>query len=170
MHAAFFDKAEKIDDVMARIVNRRSADPTATLERIKALNPHVDFKRLKAGTVLILPDDPDIKTSGKGVESFGARALNELGSAMAVGFDEAAGRVRKAAADANSDRGAIAESLKSKLVRREIESDAALRKQLDSAASAAAGREKALSQAVDDVSVLAQSFFQELDAMKKLLG
>lgn len=170
MHAAFFDSAAKVDDVIAKVVNRRSADPAATLERIKALNPHVDFKRLKAGTVLILPDGPDIKTSGKGVESFGARALDELGSAMAAGFDEAGRRVRKVADDATSDRGVIAESLKSKLVRREIESDAALRNQLDSAASAAAGREKALSQAADDVSALAKSFFQELDAMKKLLG
>jgi hypothetical protein len=169
MRAIFFENAASLQDVEAKVLDRRSADPAASLKRIKELNPHVDLNRLKAGTVLILPTEPGIKSSGKDVDHFGGEALREFAAAVAAGFEEAAARVRKTADAAASNQKAVAESLKGKIVKRQFDSDIILRKQIDAAGAAMADRQKAVKEATLNVDALAKFFAEEVAAMNKVL-
>jgi len=95
---------------------------SATLERIKALNPHVaDFQRLAAGTVLILPDAADLKPdvgSALGAEGFGDLALKASSGIRALAT-RAANRLDTLVAD----HAAVKDSLKAAAAKRLVESD-----------------------------------------------
>jgi hypothetical protein len=170
MRTIFFKDASSLQDVIARIVDRRTADPSAALEQVMQLNRHVDLKKgVNAGDVLILPDHPGIKKTGKDVDHLGARTLQEFAAAASLGFEAAAARVRKAADDAVSEQRVLTESLRSKIAKRQIDSDPALREQLDTAAASSAERQKAIKDAASQVDVLSKSFADELAAMRKLM-
>ena len=58
----FITKTDTDLAALSATLLRKPADAGTALDRVRALNPHVeDFQRLAAGTVLILPDTPDIK-------------------------------------------------------------------------------------------------------------
>jgi hypothetical protein len=169
MRTLILSKAVDASELATMVVDRRSSDPAAALDRIKDLNPHVDFRRMKAGTVLILPDDAALGKSRKDAEAVGGTAMRKFAAAAASGFETAAGRARTAADTSAADLKAVTDSLKSKLPKAQIESDPALRKQLDEATAASAGRQKALKEAAASIGSIQKTFIEELAAMKKLL-
>jgi hypothetical protein len=163
-------EASDIQGLATRLVDQRTANVPATIDRLKKFNPHVDFSKLKAGTVLILPDDPALKTSDKDVQSFGAWALHEFAAVGEEAFAAATERLRTNAESAGSDRNALAAALRSNIIKRQAEADPALAGQLESVASATAGDQKGLAQAASEVATLQKSFVEELAAMTKLLS
>jgi hypothetical protein len=163
-------EASDLAGLTAKLVDKRSANASATLDRVKAMNPHVDFSKLKAGTVLILPDDPGLKRSDKDIQPFGAWALQEFAQAADQAFVSAAERIKANAETASGDRNALATSLRTNAVKRQAEGDPALAAQLQEVASASADEQKALSQATSDLETLRKSFAQEMAAMTKLLS
>src|SRR5690349_16934472 len=102
---------------------------TATLDRLKALNPHVDFNRIEAGTVLLLPDTPDVKADDKDTRSVAGDAFEDFVKETAEGFKSVAERVSRASESLATDRAAANAVLKIAAVRRQIESDPLLKKQ-----------------------------------------
>jgi hypothetical protein len=168
MHTVRFKEAATLQDVISKVVDRRTADPTAMMARIQELNRHVDLeKKLKAGAVLILPDEPGIKRSDKDNEGSGM-ALEDIGAAITAGIDATRQRAAKALEEATAERAGLQAALKTSAAKRQMESDAGLRKQLDASAATAEARQKALKEAAGNVDLLRKSFAQELKAMEKL--
>lgn len=66
----------------------------SALERLKNLNPHVDFKKIEPGTVLLIPDAPGFRDA----ESFSVTggAFDALREQMLASVDIAASRLREA--------------------------------------------------------------------------
>lgn len=151
-----------------RLLARRS-NSSATLDRLKALNPHVDFNRIKAGTVLLLPDTLDVKAGAEDARSIGSDALGDLIKRTEEGFKTAAERVHRAAETLAADRAAVTSALGAAVVKRHVESDPLLKKQLEDADQASEAEQKAIREAAEHVVAMQEAVSVELAELAKLL-
>jgi hypothetical protein len=104
----------------------------STLEQVKRLNPHVvDFQRIKAGTVLLLPDSPEL--NAKDSQSLAGNSFEDFAAHMSEGFDAVVKRVGASPATLDTERRAVDAILNIEAVRNQIQSDKLLQKQLDEA-------------------------------------
>lgn len=106
-----------------------SAD--AAIDRLKALNPHVDFTRLAAGTVLLVPDTPELKKGAS--TSLGGETFEAFVKEVDTGLRSSSARVKQGFERLSVDRTSVSDVLKTAAVKRLVESDPALKKQLESA-------------------------------------
>ena len=141
----------------------------ATLDQVKWLNPHIeDFQRLEAGAALLLPDAPDLNArdslspDGNSFETFAAHASE--------GFKAVAQRMRLSAEALAGDRAAVTAALKIAAVKRQIDSDPLLQKQLDEASSEFTDAQKKAQEAAGQVEAMQKEMGAELDALRKMLA
>jgi hypothetical protein len=100
------------------------------LDRLVALNPHVDFNRIEAGTVLFVPDAPGVRDTSGSVEG---QAFGDLRDQLLASVDAASVRVRSGHEALSSQRQEITAVVKLAAVKRAIESDPELKAQVDAA-------------------------------------
>ena len=142
---------------------------SATLERIKALNPQVaDFQRIAAGTVLILPDATDLKP-GAG-SAVGAEGFSDLTLAASSGLRALALRAAKRFDTLVSDHAAVKDSLKSAAAKRLVESDPALVQRLKAADAQFKIDQKAAKESKAKFDELQKAAEEEFKRLLKLLG
>lgn len=148
----------------------KKTDGSITLERLKSLNPHVDFNHLERGTVLLLPDAHEPKTSNdKDTRSPARDAIDDFSKDAEAGFRVAAERVRNAAEALNADLGALSAAVKSAAVKRLIDSDPLLKQQLEDAREAGNNEQKGVQEAVRQVQALQKMVGEELAALGRML-
>lgn len=69
------------------------AQADAALERVKALNPHVDFQKIAPGTVLFVPDAPGLKApAGTAPQS---APLDDFRALVSGALGDAASRLKE---------------------------------------------------------------------------
>lgn len=171
MRVLLLKQASDLQALTARLVGRGLAgSSSATLERLKALNPHVDFNRIGPGTVLLLPDTPDMEADDKDIRSPAGEAFDDVVRHVQDGFQAAAARAARAGDDLAADRSAIAAAAKTAAFRRLVESDPLLKKQLDAAGEASDAELKKIRGAAKQVEVMAKAAVDELAALRRLLG
>ena len=140
----------------------------ATLDQVKRLNPHVvDFQRLEAGTVLLLPDSPELKT--KDSQSPGGNAFEDFVAHTIEAFKAVAQRMSLSAEALAADRAAVNATLKIAAVKRQIESDPLLQKQLDEANNEFTDAQKKALEAASQVESMQKELGAELEALRKML-
>lgn len=110
------------------------AGGNSVMERIRQLNPHQDFAKIRAGTVLLLPDDP--RLAGAHIRSPMADAFAERGTRITNGLREAIDRVRAAVDAQGAQHDAVAKAVKSNAVTALLDSDPVLKQQLERVAKA----------------------------------
>jgi hypothetical protein len=103
----------------------------AALEALQAANPHVSAKKIRAGTVLLVPDAASFKVSLS--EPLGGEALGELQQLVRNGLDAAATKLGDGNASRASARADVAAALRSAAVKRLAGDDAELAQQIDAA-------------------------------------
>lgn len=140
----------------------------ATLDQVKMLNPHVDFQRMEAGTVLLLPDNPEL--SDKDSQSLTGNAFDDFVTDTNAGFKALAQRVRTSADTLAAERAAVNAVLKTAAVKRQIDNDPLLQKQLDEASSEFTDEQKKTQEAIRQVETMQKDMSAELDALKAMLG
>jgi hypothetical protein len=145
-----------------------SSTADASMKRLQELNPHVDFQRIAAKTVLLLPDDP--ATAGSDSRSIADDAFDDFSAHIAAGFKTAAERARASAEAGAAERAAVTEALRDPVVARLIEADPLLREQLARAAEASAAEQKAAQAAIKQVDAMRKTAAEELRALRELLG
>ena len=146
---------------------KAGAASDATLEQVKRLNPHVDFQRLEAGTVLLLPDSPEL--SAKDSQVLADNAFEDFVAHAGEGLQAVAQRMRLGAEALAADRSAVTAVLKIAAVKRQIESDPLLQKQLDEASGEFTDAQKQAQDAVSQVEAMQKEMNAELDALRKML-
>jgi hypothetical protein len=109
----------------ARLSGARS---DAALEALQAANPHADFKNLRAGTVLFVPDQPGLKASAS--DSVAGGAFADFQQMVRTTLGQAAENMKTVNAARADDLTAVTAATKSATVRRLIESDRDLAKQV----------------------------------------
>jgi hypothetical protein len=148
---------------------RKPADAAATLDRVRALNPQVkDFQKLAAGTVLILPDAPEIK-AGAGT-ALGAEHLSGLAGDLGSGLKAVNSRFASRVDDLAADRAAVMAARKKEAVKRLIDSDPALSKQLDAADAEFKREQKQVAETEKQLVEVQKTALAEFARLQKLLG
>lgn len=145
-----------------------AAGNEGALERIELLNPHVDFGRIAAGTVLFVPDLPGLKAGASA--SVGGQAFDAFRDQVGASLDAVAAQVRKGYATLASERNDVMTVLKGAVVRRLLESDPDLRPQLDAAAQVFKQDQQNAKDAEVMLKTLQQGALTELDVLAKLLA
>lgn len=150
------------------LIDRRlgAARADAAIERIRALNPHVDLDRAGPGTVIFLPDAPGIRPhSGDSPAQGAAEAFQAMAAAA---LDRAAGQLKAGLAERASEREAVRAALDSPVFRRSIGGDQALRQRAEEAAKAIDQEEEADRTAAETLDATGKAALEALLALGKL--
>ncbi|MEO5658424.1 MAG: hypothetical protein ABIQ90_01325 [Polaromonas sp.] len=139
----------------------------ATLDQLKRLNPHVDFQHIDAGTVLLLPDTPELKNTDS--QSLAGNAFEDFVAHASEGFKAVAQRMRISADALAADRADVNAVLKTAMVKRQIESDPLLKKQLDEANNEFSDELKKAQEASRQVEAMRKDLNTELAALRAML-
>lgn len=173
MRLIVIKQASDLQALSARLLKKGGPAGThefsqATLEQVKRLNPHVDFQRIDAGTVLLLPDTPELKDTDS--QSPAGNAFEDFVAQTSEGFKAVAQRLRTSADALAADRAAVNAVLKTAAVKRQIESDPLLKKQLDEASSEFTDAQKKAQEAASQLEAMQKEMGDELKALKAMLG
>ena len=139
----------------------------AALEQVKLLNPHVDFARIDAGTVLLLPDTHELKDTDS--QSIAGNAFEDFVAHTSEGFKAVAHRMRSSADALAADRADVNAVLKTAALKRQIESDPLLKKQLDEANTEFTDAQKTAQEATRQVETMQKDMNIELAALRAML-
>jgi hypothetical protein len=155
-------------ELISQLLRRSSKDQPVMLERLKALNPHVDLERLEAGTVLLVPDTPDLKANAG--KPLSGDSFAELVDDVNTRLEATAARVRSGVEMLNADRTTVAAVIKTAAFKRLLESDRALAEQLKSADAQIKADLKQAEEAVRRIEGAQQSAAEEFASLSKLFG
>jgi hypothetical protein len=165
----FITKTDTDLQALSATLLRKPADAGVALERVRALNPQVeDFQKLAAGTVLILPDSPEIKaTAGT---ALGTGNFSDLADDLGSGMKAVNSRFASRLDDLKSDRAGVTAVLKTAAVKRLVESDPALAKQLDAADAQFKREQKRIAETETQLAEVQKAALAEFARLQALLG
>lgn len=153
--------------VRSLVRNSRSAE--ATLERIKKLNPHIaDAQELAAGTVVILPDSPDLKPGVGKPAGVQTQTLPDFADSLRAGLRDLEVRHRTLAAQRTADHAAVHDALKATPAQRLVDSDPVLKERLAAAETAFKTEQKRIAEVEAQLVDAAELAEAELAKMLKL--
>jgi hypothetical protein len=148
---------------------RKPADAGGALDRVMALNPHVeDFQKLSAGTVLILPDGPELK-AGAGT-TVGGEGLDDMAADLTRGIKAVGSRAGNRLDDLKADRSAVVAALKTVGAKRIVDSDPALAKRLEAAEAQFKVEQKLATETQAQLAGLQKTALAEFARLQKMLG
>lgn len=137
------------------------------LAQLKALNPHLDFGRLDVGSVLLLPDAPELNAAGR---PLGGEAFEGFAAQVAEGLKAVAQRLGREAQAQADERSEVARVLRTPALRRQIEGDALLGRQIDQAQAESERAQEQARQAAGQVEALQEHAAAELARLGKMFG
>jgi hypothetical protein len=111
----------------------------AALRQLRDFNPHLSGKKLRAGTVIFVPDHPGFKSTS-GV-STPASVFNDFAALAAEGLNTAARSFKSGGAERAAERGEVLKALQSSSVKRQMEADKEFASQVEDAAKELANEE-----------------------------
>jgi hypothetical protein len=156
------------------VINSRSdVQSLKARPEIEKLNPHVDFKKIEPGTVLLLPDPPAATgTAGTATEgkSIQGQVFDDLQSEVTKAVEASGARVRRGYEALTEEAKEVNAVLKTAAVKRLVDADPDLKQQADAAAAVFkqdAADAKAADQALRSIQ---QQATEELGNLAKLLG
>jgi hypothetical protein len=165
----FITKTDTDLSALSATLLRKPGDASATLDRVRALNPQVeDFQRLAAGTVLILPDTPEIK-AGAGT-TVGSDNISDLADDLGSGLKTVNSRFANRVDDLKSDRVAVVAALKTAAVKRLVEGDPSLQKQLDASEVEFKREQKRVTETQAQLAEVQKLALAEFAQLQKLLA
>jgi len=174
MRLIVIQQASDLQALSARLFKNSTGDQAgsqelsqATLEQIRRLNPHADFQRLPAGTVLLLPGTPELKDADS--QPLAGTCFEDFAARTREGLEAVAQRMRSGAEALAADRAGVTAVLKSAAVKRLVESDPLLKKQLDDASSEFADAQKQAQEAARQLKTLQEGLDAELQGLRKML-
>ncbi len=146
------------------------ADAPLSLQRLQALNPHLDFSQLAPGSVVLVPGDGNaLGAAASQAPPAAGQALADFMTLAADGIKAAQQALRDAAAARQADDAAVATALASETVRALLARDAELQAQASAAVAGAQQDAKAAAADLKTLAVLAKAVPQELAALGRLL-
>ena len=140
----------------------------AALEQLQRLNPHVDFKRIEPGTVLLVPDLPGLREGE--TSSVGGQAFEAFHEQLTGSLDAAITRVRRGHEALVQQRQEVNAVLKTASVKRLLEADPDIKPQLAAAAQVFKQDQQQAKDADKMLDSLQQNAAAELASLAKLLG
>jgi hypothetical protein len=144
------------------------AQADAAMERVKALNPHVDFQRIAPGTVIFVPDAPGVKaTVGTAAQS---GPMDDFRALLSGALSDAASRLKDGNAARAAGRADLSAALRSAAFKRVTGEDRDIARQVSEAQEAMAGEESADKQAEENLAAASKSVLAALAQLRKVAG
>lgn len=158
----------KNQDSLGKLLPAGSNAATASpaMQRLQQLNPHVDFAKLKAGTVLLLPEGADFDPDQG--EPLAGEAFDGLAGDAVAGLKGSGERLRAGIARRDAQRKDVSAVLKSAAIKRVLDADPALRKQADDADARFKAEQKDAADSAAQLGAMEQALGDELAALGKL--
>ncbi len=135
----------------------------ASVQRLQALNPHLDIAKATAGTVLLLPDTPAF--TGGTHESVSADAWAALASDAAVGLKARTEQLKASSVERDEQRKEVLAILKTAAVKRQLDADTGLREQAEAAQTQFKADQKAATDTAKQLDVMSKSLAEEIAAL-----
>jgi hypothetical protein len=154
----------------ARLLTAQAAGEKtdSALRSLQALNPHVDLKKVAAGTVLLVPDAPGFNAAAS--DPVPGSALDEFQQFVRTGLDAAAATLKAGNGHREAQRADVAAVLKTAAVQRIITTDPDLKQQLDEATKATKQDQEQEAKAEQALAAAVKGAQAELATIAKLLG
>jgi hypothetical protein len=161
---------QTLKDISAELIDARvsKAQADAALKSIRTLNPNIGTGRLKAGTVIVIPDGPGIKTGP-------TKAAKEDPSGIVTAEFERSARETRASVLASvkaqqAARAEIFDAFNSDAFKRALEADRTLAAKAELAKKALSEEEVADKQVAGSFDGLLSDARATLEKLEKLLG
>jgi hypothetical protein len=139
---------------------------SSALDRVRALNPHVDFHHINAGTVLFVPDLPTVHPGDS--RSVGHDTFAEFSSEIAGGLKAAVQRARSGLDLLSADQLDVQSALKTPVVKRAVAGDPLLKEQLAAVEKQVSSDQKETEDAIKAVEQLQKAAAEELANLAKV--
>jgi hypothetical protein len=139
----------------------------ATLEQLKTLNPHVNFQQVDAGTVLLLPDLPELRDAAG--EPLVGTAFEDFAKEVGVGMVAVCKRIGDAAEAMPTDQKALQDACNTEPLKTLINVDLQLQAQLAAANKTFASEQEQAKTAEDQVRAMGAAVANELAALALLI-
>ena len=133
MRMIVIKQASDVQGLTLRLFKRGSSRVEVSLDKLKKLNPHVDFSSIDAGTVLLVPDHPDFDDGD--ATSVGGEAFDSLAKDATTGLKSAIARIRGGFERQDTQRKEVGAVFRSAAFKRLAEGDEALKTQAGEAES-----------------------------------
>ncbi len=145
--------------------------PTARLELLQRFNPHLDFKRLTPGAVVVVPEEArDIEFPSGDPKSIGVEAMESFIGFAKDALAASGKRVQQVAERAKAEEAALGTALKSKSVQAAFEKDAELKAQAEEVVKRAKEDSRDSAADVKNFDAMFKAAQAELAALAKRLG
>ena len=138
------------------------------LLQMQRLNPHVDFKRIEPGTVLLVPDQPGLKAGE--TSSVGGQAFDAFRDQVTGSMEAATRRVRQGHEALAAQRAEVNAVLKTAALKRLLEADPDLKPQLDAAAEVFKQDQQRAKDADATLKILQDGVLAELAVLAKRIA
>lgn len=148
-----------------KLVRADHENAPAALERLKALNPHVDAARIATGTVLLVPDTADFNSDES--ESVGD-SFQDFSRDITAALHGASGRVRHGLAQQDERDKEVGKMLKSAAIKKLSTDDSELRKRVDETGDRIAADAKEAKQVTTHLTVMEEGLAEELKKFESL--
>lgn len=153
---------------LGRLLKSGRSRTSVPLDALRELNPHVDFARIEAGTVLLVPEHPDFE--GGQSSSIGGEAFDGIAKEAMAGLDAAAARMRAGLRRQEAERKETSSVLQSAAFKRLAEGDEALRKQAGEVEAQLKADAKRAAEAADTLAAMEKALKEELAALSRRFG
>lgn len=153
---------------LGRLLKSGRSRTSVPLDTLRELNPHVDFARIEAGTVLLVPEHPDFE--GGQSSSIGGEAFDGIAKEAMAGLDAAAARLRAGLRQQEAERKETSGVLQSAAFKRLAEGDEALRKQAGEVEAQLKADAKRTAEAADTLTAMEKALKEELAALSRRFG
>ncbi len=165
MRVKVINSRSDLDELGSSLGSDRAAK---TMEQIRRLNPHVDLKNIKRGTVVLVPDAPGPPRAD--ARSIQGDAFAELRSQVTAAVEASCARVKRGYDSVSDEAKQVTAALKTAAVKRALEANPDLKEQAE-AAGRVFKQDAADAKAADQtLKAMSDRFDRELDALAKLLG
>ena len=166
MRMIIIKQATDLQALSTRLLTAGAGKEGALLS-LQRLNPHVDFNRLDAGTVLLVPDQPGVKTGES--TSIGGDAFDAFQEQVRASVDEAVARVRNGYAGLTAQHTEVAAVLKGAALKRALEADPDIKGELERAAQVFKRDQQQAKEAMAQLQALQAQASEELARLAKRL-
>jgi hypothetical protein len=124
MKTIVIDQATDLQTLAQRL-GGTAARTQGLAENLKRLNPHLNFDKLAAGTVLLVADDANAGAAA--TQALGGAQFAALAAQLKTGVDATLSRSLQTLAAQTADRKAVADAIKTPAMKRAIDSDVDLK-------------------------------------------
>ena len=166
MRTILIKQAMDLQQVGAKLV-AKSANADTAMNALKTLNPHVDFKKIAAGTVLLVPDSPGFKTAES--DSVEGDAFDDLAKQLETGVNDASNAAQQGWTDLLAEEKDLTAAFKLVTAAKRTDVDPAIKALIDAATQQFKTDQTNAKPASDSLKAMQSEVETELAELGKLL-